>query len=464
MSLQRIRLRGRSQIPLRPRRRGLLGLVLLLSFVVVVVVVAISCCTSPQCDVTAFTFTFAAAFAFGSPPAPARSKKKHGTTTPSLSFLKRTLPPLNNNNSPSNNEEEKDHDHDHDHQEQEEEQEEDFSWRMSMESLKSRTKELLNAPQSIPLVMIPGGCILPRQVVTVKIQSPDFLSQVILRQKDTDIPRFGLVAVVRGKNATTSTNSNNGGSGSGSETAAVKEEFLPIGVEVEVLSANPVMIQNVPTSNKFSRSSTNPDDKNEPNTTPEALVEMKVRGIRTFEIVDMPTTTTTTAAPDMTNRNNNKNKNKWQQQGWIPDAKVQYLDFQRLEAAEPDTFNVALAMQQAQEFTDTNNSMKESKNLVEMWLDLARGVNERQHEKQLDMLLEELGEMPSWEEPSECAYWVAALINPTPSMDLAVDIRMGLLTSHTALERTQLVLNALWNSIQRMDASTTPRFFQIHTE
>jgi len=291
------------------------------------------------------------------------------------------------------------------------------------QSLKTRTEQLLNPLQTIPLVVIPG-CIVPLQVVTVKVQSIDFLSQVLIRQKDTNIPRFGLVGMTRRKD-TSSLNT----------TSSTRTELLPVGVEVEVLSAHPVILEQQ-----------QQQQQQRTLITAESLVELKVRAIRTFEVVESLEDWELGSGP--------------KKQGWIP-AKVQFLDYARLEAEEADPLQVALAMQQAQEFTNADKSMKESKSLVELWLDLARA--HQRYEGQVDRLLDELGEMPSWEEPSECAFWVAALINPIPSMGLAVvDVRAGLLTAPTALERTQIVLNALWNSIQRMDEESKPRYVKLH--
>lgn len=145
------------------------------------------------------------------------------------------------------------------------------------------------------------------------------------------------------------------------------------------------------------------------------------------------------------------------EQGWSQ-ADVKFLSSAEEEAAQDDVMSKAVAMQQAMEFSDPNNSMNESKSLVDMWLDLAR-TNEN-FPGQIDQLLQDLGDMPPWEEPSECAFWVGALINPTQSLGLAFEMRPKLLAAKTAQERTQIVLDAIWNSIQRMDPS--PRFKAWH--
>jgi len=137
-------------------------------------------------------------------------------------------------------------------------------------------------------------------------------------------------------------------------------------------------------------------------------------------------------------------------QGWMQ-SKVRYIDTSKEEG---DMMNLAVAMSQAREFTDPNESMNESKSLVDQWLELAR--TKETSAGQIDQLLNDLGPMPSWNQPSECAFWVGALINPTPALGLAYDIRQPLLMADSAEDRTQIVLDALWNSIQRMDPR--PRF------
>lgn len=137
------------------------------------------------------------------------------------------------------------------------------------------------------------------------------------------------------------------------------------------------------------------------------------------------------------------------------EGRVEFLDSGEQEAEERDLKSKALAMEQAKQFSDPDSSTNESKSLVDMWLDLAR--TKEQYEGQIDQLLSELGEMPDWKEPSECAFWVGALINPTPAIGLAVDIRQKLVLADTAQERTQIALDAIRNSIERMDPSPALR-------
>lgn len=142
-------------------------------------------------------------------------------------------------------------------------------------------------------------------------------------------------------------------------------------------------------------------------------------------------------------------------QGWTQ-AQVAYLDSKKEDAEEKDMESLARAMQMAKEFSEPNVSMKENKSLKDMWIELAK---ERERTPgQIDQLLEDLGPIPSWEEPSECAFWIGALINPIPAMGVALEIRPKLLMAKTPEERTQIALNGIWNSIQHMQG---PRIVKI---
>lgn len=141
--------------------------------------------------------------------------------------------------------------------------------------------------------------------------------------------------------------------------------------------------------------------------------------------------------------------------GWTQ-AQVNYLDSSKEDEQEKGMENMARAMQMAKEFTDPNVSLNENKSLKDMWIELAR---EKEHTPgQIDQLLKDLGPIPSWKEPSECAFWIGALINPIPAMGVALEIRPKLLMAKSAEERTQIALNGIWNSIQHMQG---PRIVKI---
>ena len=96
-------------------------------------------------------------------------------------------------------------------------------------------------------------------------------------------------------------------------------------------------------------------------------------------------------------------------------------------------------------------NMKNSASLVDRWIELAR-ENER-HPGQVDALLKQLGEIPPEHEPTERALWVGALINPLPSMGVAMEIRPALLVSKKTEERVQVALDGILKSIGHMDGS-----------
>ena len=116
-----------------------------------------------------------------------------------------------------------------------------------------------------------------------------------------------------------------------------------------------------------------------------------------------------------------------------------------------DRLSVARAISKSKQFTQPNMNMKNSASLVDRWIELAR-ENER-HPGQVDALLKQLGEIPPEHEPTERALWVGALINPLPSMGVAMEIRPALLVSKKTEERVQVALDGILKSIGHMDGS-----------
>jgi|AntRauTorckE5430_2_1112549.scaffolds.fasta_scaffold23448_2 Lon protease-like protein len=143
------------------------------------------------------------------------------------------------------------------------------------------------------------------------------------------------------------------------------------------------------------------------------------------------------------------------EQGWT-EARVKYLDFQEQEEEEvrksDDRMAVARAIMKAKELTTPNANMVNNVSLVDRWIELAR-ENEKRPE-QIDELLEELGEIPPEDEPSERALWVGALINPLPSLGVAMEIRPALLTATTAEKRVEIVCEGILKSIRHMDGTS----------
>jgi Lon protease-like protein len=140
-------------------------------------------------------------------------------------------------------------------------------------------------------------------------------------------------------------------------------------------------------------------------------------------------------------------------QGWT-EARVIFLDAEQEEDDEvkgKDRMAVARAMVKSKELTSPNMNMDGNLSLVDSWIHLAK-LNERSP-GQINRLLEQLGEIPSSEEPSERAFWIGALINPIPAMGVATEIRPDLLTAQTAEERITVALDGILKSIRHMDGS-----------
>ncbi|KAL3807071.1 hypothetical protein ACHAXA_011005 [Cyclostephanos tholiformis] len=117
-----------------------------------------------------------------------------------------------------------------------------------------------------------------------------------------------------------------------------------------------------------------------------------------------------------------------------------------------DRLSVARAISKSGVFTKPNMKMKNNASLVDRWIELAR-QNER-HPGQIDALLRQLGEIPPEHEPTERAFWIGALINPLPSMGVAMEIRPALLLSKSAEERVEVALDGILKSIRHMDGTS----------
>lgn len=139
-------------------------------------------------------------------------------------------------------------------------------------------------------------------------------------------------------------------------------------------------------------------------------------------------------------------------EGWT-EAEVQFLDTENEQDNDilQDRMSVARAMMKAKELTLPNMSLEDNQTLIDRWVQLAK-QNEREP-GQIDALLNQLGDIPSSEEPTERAFWVGALINPIPAMGVAMEIRPALLTAHSTEERVQIALDAIFKSIRHMDGT-----------
>lgn len=140
-------------------------------------------------------------------------------------------------------------------------------------------------------------------------------------------------------------------------------------------------------------------------------------------------------------------------QGWT-EARVEYFDSAAEEEKETqgkDRLAVSRAIMKAKELSSPNGNMKDNLSLIDRWIELAR-ENER-HPGQIDQLLNDLGECPPPEEPTERAFWVGALINPLPALGVALEIRPKLLTAVSAEERIDIARDGIYRSIRHMDGT-----------
>ncbi|GFH52747.1 hypothetical protein CTEN210_09223 [Chaetoceros tenuissimus] len=142
------------------------------------------------------------------------------------------------------------------------------------------------------------------------------------------------------------------------------------------------------------------------------------------------------------------------EQGWT-EARVKYLNSQEQEDEEiknsDDKMSVARAIMKAKELTTPNANMENNLSLVDRWIELAK-ENEREV-GQIDALLEDIGQIPPEDQPTERALWIGSLINPLPAMGVAMEIRPALLTATSAEKRIEVACEGILKSIRHMDGS-----------
>ena len=262
-----------------------------------------------------------------------------------------------------------------------------------MASLRMRIDQVNDRASKLPLVVLDS--MLPRQVLKVQVQNPIFKELIRSRLVEEE-PRFGILGMAK--------------------LATGEVVHLKNGVEVQIVG-KPEMVPNNSIESK--------EDG--------ILVELKAG--RRFRIVEGVEN-----VPE----------------GWT-EARVEFLDSSEEEAKEEkiseDRMSLARAIAKARAFTHANTIYTEEKDLllVERWTELAK-ENEREI-GQIDRLLDDLGEIPPSEQPSERAFWIGALINPIPAMGVALEIRPALLTANTAEERVQIALDGIIRSIKHMDGT-----------
>ncbi|KAL7539407.1 hypothetical protein ACHAXR_009271 [Thalassiosira sp. AJA248-18] len=282
-----------------------------------------------------------------------------------------------------------------------------------LSSLQSRVQQVQDDSNKLPLMIL--DTMLPRQILQIQIQHPT-LKSLMKHRVGQETPTLGMLGMAKL---------------SSGQTVPLKT-----GVEVEIIQMDKATDKPLP-SNTL-------DNGEEP-------WDISLRAGRRFTI------------------EGEVNKND---EGWT-EAHVKFLDSTTEEEKEVqqyskpsismadesgisstatgDRLSVARAISKSKQFTQPNMNMKNSASLVERWIELAK-ENER-HPGQIDALLGQLGEMPPEHEPTERAMWVGALINPLPSMGVAMEIRPALLVSKRAEERVQVALDGILKSIRHMDGS-----------
>ena len=268
--------------------------------------------------------------------------------------------------------------------------------------------------KSQPLMIL--DTMLPRQILQIQVQHPT-LKALMKHRVGQETPTLGMLGLAK--------------------LSTGQTVPLKTGVEVEIIQMEKVTDIMPPGSSSPFESN---DDGEEP-------WDISLRAVRRFVIEGEVQKT---------------------DEGWT-EAQIIFLDSQTEEENEVkqftkpltedptglstvgDRLSVARAISKSKQFTEPNMNMKNNASLVDRWIELAK-ENER-HPGQIDALLMQLGEIPPEHEPTERALWVGALINPLPSMGVAVEIRPSLLVSKKAEERVQVALDGILRSIRHMDGS-----------
>lgn len=280
-----------------------------------------------------------------------------------------------------------------------------------MTLLQSRINHLKDNENKIPLVVL--DCMLPRQILRIEANDNMLLNVVKHQMYKKENPTFGMLGTV--------------------SLNAWEKVHLKTGVEVEIIEKpNHVLGKGV-------------------------MLELKAK--RRFVIVSGH-------GDDDENNAGDEAQVKITNEGWS-EATVKYLNSNEQEQMElaksNDTLCIERAIEKAKELTLPNNPKLMSSNdnvvnngyysssLVGRWIELAR--EKQKHVGQIDRLLDDIGKIPPENEPSECAFWVGALINPLPSMGLSMDIRPALLTATTAEKRVDIARDAILKSIRHMEGT-----------
>jgi hypothetical protein len=101
-----------------------------------------------------------------------------------------------------------------------------------------------------------------------------------------------------------------------------------------------------------------------------------------------------------------------------------------------------------EQITSASESLQE---LFLEWEQLVRTVGRERFPGHLDGVLRDMGaDMPATQSPNALALWIAGVINPTPALGVALEIRPSVLTARSTQRRLILADQGLRDSIARL--------------
>ena len=267
-------------------------------------------------------------------------------------------------------------------------------------SLRNRQQEIEDASTRLPLIILDS--MLPRQVMDIQLSHPTLQHLIKHRTIETENPTLGMIGMIR-----------------------TNQGYVPLtnGVEVEIVECG--QAQDIPGDEMGSS---------------ENAWDVTLKAKRRF-----------TLAGEV----------KKTEGGWT-ESRVKYLEScveeetqQKQSEQDEDAtarLSLARAISKSRQFTQPNINIPENLSIIDRWIELAR-ENER-HPNQIDKLLDQLGDIPPEDQPSERAFWIGALINPLPALGVSMEIRPSLLMARSAEERVDVALTGIWGSIKHMDGSS----------